>query len=430
MVENALLLHNTHWEKKKYDIPIKRHLLGKLYKRRHLKQIEVITGIRRCGKSSLLKQYINQLSVEKDPLTILFVNFDDPNFSFINQHPEKIHDIIQSAEKLTQRPVEYLFLDEIQSLTGWEKYIKSVYDAGKFKKICITGSNSELLSGDYAQLLSGRYLLNQMYPLSLDEVLGWYGYHHHLDLLQNKAHVLHLMEMVLKTGTFPEVIKEEDPVIRHAILTSYYDSILIKDCVIRSNIREAASIKELSWFLFNNISAPFTYNSLSRSTGINDVSIKVYLHVMQEAFLLNQVQQFSFKLKEQIKSKRKIYTIDNGLIAATSLKFTENKGKMLENFVYAELTKMGFENIFMYNDAKECDFIVKRGNNQDLYAIQVAYSLTPFNREREIGGLKYFRKQADVKRSILVTFDQTEKLEDGMEVVPFYQLRSVLESDD
>ncbi len=424
-MENAILLHNQHWQNKSFNISIKRDLLNKLLKFHSSKEIQIITGLRRSGKSSLLKLYINELIKSENPKSILFINFDDPNFSEIYQKPEKIYLIIEIAEKLTQIQVKYLFLDEIQTVTGWEKYIKSVYDAERFRKICISGSNSKLLLGDYSNLLSGRYIISKMYPLSLQEILNNYNFSDNLTILQNKPQVLNLLENCLKYGTFPEIVLKNNEQIKHEILTNYYDSILIKDCIINKNIRDNKSFKELAFYIFNNLATLYSYNSLSKATGINDISVKEYINAMQEAFLLYEISQFSFKIKKQLRSKRKLYSIDNGLITATSLNFSENKGKLFENFVFSELLKYGYDNIFLYNENKECDFIIKK--DKQLIAIQAAFEINTKNREREINGLLYVQKKLQISKSFIVTLSQSERINNNISIIPIYELSKILE---
>ncbi len=423
-MQNAILLHNQHWQNKSFDIKIKRNLLSKLLKFHNTKEIQIITGLRRSGKSSLLKLYINELIKSENPKSILFINFDDPNFSEIYQKPEKIDTIIETAEKLTQTKIKYLFLDEIQSVTGWEKYIKSVYDAERFKKICITGSNSKLLLGNYSNLLSGRYIISQMYPLSLTEILNHYNFSNKIAILQNKPQVLHITENCIKSGCFPEITLKNNEQIKHEILTNYYDSILIKDCIINKNIRDNKSFKELAFYIFNNIAALYSYNSLSIATEINDISVKEYINAMQEAFLIYEISQFSFKIKKQLKSKRKLYSIDNGFITATSLNFSENKGKLFENFVFSELLKCGYNNVFLYNENKECDFIVKK--DKQLIAIQATYEINTGNREREINGLLYVQKKLKISKLYIVTLSQSEIVNDDISIIPIYELNEIL----
>jgi len=424
-MENALLLHNKHWQKTPFDIPIKRDLLNKLLRYNTAKEIQIISGIRRSGKSSLLKLYINELIKTVNPLSILFVNFDDPNFSEVYQQPKNIYHIIEAAERLTKTKINYLFFDEIQMVEGWEKYVKSVYDADAYKKICITGSNAKLLNSNYSNLLSGRYITHQIYPLSVNEILSHHNFGNSLAVLQNKPEVLNILDHVMKYGSFPEIINKSDPQLKHEIATNYFDSILIKDCIVNKNIRDSKSFKELSFYLFNNISALYSYNSISKAIGLNDISVKEYINTMSDSFLIYEIAQFSYKARQQIKSKRKMYCIDNGLISAVSLNFSENKGKLFENLVFSELIKYGCKDIFFFNGNKECDFLIKKKNK--LIAIQVCYEINTTNKEREMAGLEEVMKTFSIEKSFVITFSQSEKVNKKISIIPMYELSSIFE---
>jgi len=424
-MENALLLHNKHWQKTPFDIPIKRDLLNKLLRYNTAKEIQIISGIRRSGKSSLLKLYINELIKTVNPLSILFVNFDDPNFSEVYQQPKNIYHIIEAAERLTKTKINYLFFDEIQMVEGWEKYVKSVYDADAYKKICITGSNAKLLNSNYSNLLSGRYITHQIYPLSVNEILSHHNFGNSLAVLQNKPEVLNILDHVMKYGSFPEIINKSDPQLKHEIATNYFDSILIKDCIVNKNIRDSKSFKELSFYLFNNISALYSYNSISKAIGLNDISVKEYINTMSDSFLIYEIAQFSYKARQQIKSKRKMYCIDNGLISAVSLNFSENKGKLFENLVFSELIKYGCKDIFFFNGNKECDFLIKKKNK--LIAIQVCYEINTTNKEREMAGLEEVMKTFSIEKSFVITFSQSEKVNKKISIIPIYELSSIFE---
>lgn len=418
-MRDALILHNPHWQNKEYDIPIERGILDKLVRYRNTKEIFVVKGIRRSGKSSLLKLYINRLMKDVNPLSILFINFDDPVFSGIYTHPEKIHEIIIRAEQITETTVKYLFLDEIQPVLTWEKYIKSVYDSNRFKKIVITGSNSKLLSGDYSGLLSGRYLSFQLYPLSLQEILRYYGISNRLSLESNKSKVLNTIEELLQYGSFPEVFLQSQPEIKRDLLTHYYDSILIKDCVINQKIRDVISFKQLAFYLLNNTGNLFSYNSLAKALGMTDLSVKEYISAMKEAFLLYELPQFSFKAKQVLKSKRKIYTIDNGFINAVAPGYVRNTGQKFENWVFDELTKRGLEPAGYYLDKRECDFIIK--NHDVNMAIQVSYELTPENTAREIKSLLEVKQKFGIKELYILTFNQHVDIHAEIKVMPVYE---------
>ena len=282
------------------------------------------------------------------------------------------------------------------------------------------------MQSNYSNLLSGRYIAHKMYPLSLSEILNYNNLTDKLTILQNKAKVLNLIEDCLKHGTFPEIVLKKEDLIKHERLTYYYDSILIKDCILNKNIRDNKSFKELAFYIFNNLSSLYSYSSLSKATGINDISVKEYIGAMQDAFMIYEISQFSYKIKKQLKSKRKLYTIDNGLITAISLNFSENKGKLFENFVFSELLKNGYNNIFLYNDNKECDFIVKKG--KELIAIQVAFEINAANRDREINGLLYVQKKIKLSKLIIVTLAQSELIDNNISIIPIYELNGMLEN--
>lgn len=156
-MENVIIAQNKHW-KSPYKGLYERDIFYDLVKKLELKHIQVLQGIRRSGKSTLFKLLINHLSQTINPQEILYINLDDPFFIPYSDEPTKLYEVIQIAKKLTQKKITYIFLDEIQAINGWEKYVKSVYDSQEFQKIFIIGSNSSLLNGELATLLTGRYI--------------------------------------------------------------------------------------------------------------------------------------------------------------------------------------------------------------------------------------------------------------------------------
>jgi predicted AAA+ superfamily ATPase len=165
---------------------------------------------------------------------------------------------------------------------------------------------------------------------------------------------------------------------------------------------------------------------LSKALNVNDITIKEYINAMKEAFLLYEIPQFSYKLKKQIKSRRKLYAIDTGLMNSVSINFSENKGKLFENMVFAELKKAGISEIYLLNDSKECDFII-RHNNKTM-AIQATFELNTANKEREIGGIMYAKNKYNPDKSIIVTFLQSDLIIENIPVVPIYELREIISS--
>ncbi|MBP7497189.1 MAG: ATP-binding protein [Bacteroidales bacterium] len=417
-MEKVLLIQNKHWSDGAYKNLYNRQIVDSILNKSELKEIQILLGVRRSGKSTIFKLLINHLIEQVNPKEILNINIDDPVYFEVWNKPQELYKIIERAEKLTGVKIKYLFLDEIQNVSNSEKFIKSVYDSELFKKIYITGSNSVLLQGNYAKLLTGRYIIDFVYPLSFKELLKVNKISEKLKLYNNKSKVLVLLDDMIDYGSFPEIIKIKSRELRRELLISYFEAIVMKDCIFNHKIREARMLKELAFYLVSNISSVFSYLSLSKATFQNENSLKSYVNILTDSFLLYESTNFSYSLKQNSKPKRKIYCIDNGMPAQLAYKFTDNKGRLFENLVYTELIKKGLEEIYFYNENKECDFIIKKG--KDLIAIQVAYELNEQNRAREIKSLEYSMDKLKINKAYIITYNIKEELNDRIEVVPFW----------
>lgn len=411
-MKNIILTQNKHWKTPYIDL-YERDIFSELVNKLELKHIQVLQGIRRSGKSTIFKLLINYLSKEVDPQEILYINFDDPFFIPYANDATKLYEVIQTAQKLTQKKITYLFLDEIQAIDGWQRYVKSVYDSEEFKKIFITGSNSSLLNGDLATLLTGRYITQKVYPLSLKEILKINNITSYMELSSSIPKVLNIVDNMLQYGSFVEIYDNKEE-FRRDILSSYYDTILLKDCVSNNAIRDVKGFKELSFFVISNITSLFSYSSLAKAVNINDKSAKEYISYLENSYLADELKHFSYSLKEQNNSKKKIYCNDNGFVSL-SYSFSSNSGKLLENLIYTELVKHSYE-VYFYNKNFECDFIAKKDNK--IIAIQVCYELNELNTKREVGGL--LKLPFDVDEKYIITYNQSKKIDDIL-VIPFYE---------
>jgi predicted AAA+ superfamily ATPase len=234
-----------------------------------------------------------------------------------------------------------------------------------------------------------------------------------MQIVEQLPKVLSLVDSMIKYGSFVEIYESEVE-FKREILSSYYDTILLKDCVANNAIRDVKSFKELSFYLLSNVTSLYSYNSLARAIDINDKSVKEYLSYLENSYLVDELKHYAYSLKEQNHSKKKIYVNDNGFLSL-SYNFSENHGKMLENLVYTELIKSGYE-VYFYNKNFECDFIaLKKGKR---IAIQVCYELHEQNRKREVGGLVKLPFEVDGK--YIITYNQSEIL-DEIEVVRFWE---------
>lgn len=412
-MNNIIIYQNRHWEsnyKNLYD----RDIFQKLIKNLNSKHIQVLHGIRRSGKSSLFKLMINHLSENIDPQEILYINLDDPFFTKYSNDPTSFYEIIQAAKKFTQKEIKYLFLDEVQAIYGWEKYIKSVYDSNVFKKIFITGSNSTLLSGEFAMLLTGRYISTKVHPLSFKEILQINGIKNYLELNKQLPKVLKLIDDMMLYGSFVEVYQIQDD-LKREVLSSYYETILLKDCIANNQIRDIKGFKELSFYSISNITSLYSYSSLSKALTLNDKSIKEYIQALEDCYLFSELKLFSYSLKEQMNNKKKLYLCDNGFMNL-GYNFSSNYGKLLENLVFSELQKIGYE-IYFYNKERECDFIVRKDNKT--IVIQVCYELNDQNINREINGIK--KLPFNVDERYIITYNQNLPSFENIKIVSFWE---------
>ncbi|MCE5331434.1 MAG: ATP-binding protein [Bacteroidales bacterium] len=409
---------NRHWSGDRYASLYKRDVLESLLAKKDLPHIQVLTGIRRSGKSTLFELLINDLMDSGiDPRSILRLNMDEPVFTFLWNDPSGLYPLIEKAEALTGVKTAYLFLDEIQQVKDWELFAKSAYDTQGFRKLYITGSNSDLLERQFATLLSGRYFANVVRPFSFRELLRMQGLTDKLSILTHKMEALRLTDRYLQWGGFPEIVLHElSDDVKTELLQNYYDSIVLKDCIAYNRVRDADLFYRLLHYLLTNAGTPFKYATIAKALNSNENSVRNYLAYAAGSYVLADVLNFSFSLKSNARPEHKAYCIDNGLMNAVRFQFLDQKGKLLENAVYNALIDKGYSDISFVRKARECDFVVRKDNA--FHAFQVCYELTDINRDREIAGFNVPDIQNIATRT-LITYNQQGETE-GVRIVPFF----------
>ncbi|OAV75821.1 hypothetical protein Barb7_00531 [Bacteroidales bacterium Barb7] len=417
-MEKIIIQQNPHWGGQEYSALVQRNLLDSLLRKLPTRHIQVLMGIRRCGKSSIFQLIINELMKTINPKSILFLNMDDPMFYTAWDNPAVLYSIVETAEKITGEKVQYLFLDEIQTVKGWEHFVKSTYDSKVFKKIFVTGSNSSLLETEYSTLLSGRYFADKVYPYSLEELFTNNGLTDYLTLIRERATALRIIDECLEWGCFPEIKSMEDKQNRSELLKNYFESIVLKDCVERHHISDIATFKKMLLYLMSNVGTIFSYNSLGKAIDSNENTVKKYLNILADCYILSDVTNFSLSLKATKRNVHKIYSVDNGITNAVSYRFFDNKGALFENFVFNELQKQNHEEITFATSSGECDFVIKDGF--DYQAVQVCYELTPENSGREFAGFTNIEKDIKLCRKTIITYNQEQQAGD-IEVVPVWK---------
>jgi len=416
MVVDILKEWNPWWEKKElvqelegiYRPPYK-ELIDSV----KIREITIITGVRRSGKSTLMYQMIDNLLKEVSQEQILFVNLEDKKLTKIN-----LDEMYNSyRENLNPNKKAYIFLDEIHRKKGWESWIRKKYDLMINDKFIISGSCSYLLRKEYSTLLTGRNLTFEVYPLSFEEYLLF----NKIEIKKERAKVIldrtkykianHLKKFI-NLGGFPEVFfKSEEFKIK--ILEQYFDDILYKDIIDRYNLNSQKA-KDLALYLITNFTGLISLRNLRNSIGISYDTIKDYISYYKEAFLFFSLDHFSYSFKEQKISASKIYCIDNGLRNAVSFKFSKDEGKLAENLVFVELKRRN-KDVYYWNDV---DFVVKNKNNS-LTAINVSY--TDNIDERETKGLLKFKKEFNQAKELMIITKDLEKKERNIIFIPLWK---------
>lgn len=362
--------------------------------------IKLITGPRRAGKSVfaflMLKNH-----------NFAYLNFDD------KQLLEKWDDeLVEKTLEEVYPSYEYLMLDEVQNLPGWDLWVSKLYRNGK--NIVITGSNANMLSSEMATVLTGRYLQIEMLPFSLAEVLAT----NKIDIAsiekEQQTHANLLVDDYLRNGGFPESVLARG--ITKNYLSTLFDSILLKDVAQRHNIRKTTDLYSLATYLLSNFCNPFSANDLAEELNIASVTTtKKYCDYLNEPYLFFFLPRFNNKLKLMAKADRKAYIVDNGFVQSSAFNLSDNLGRLLENQVFVELLRKGYvpgQTLFYYRSRnnREVDFVTRKGPKVERL-IQVSYSLdSAKTRKREISALVECGDELKCDDLSIVTFSEKETL--------------------
>ncbi|MCG2717908.1 MAG: ATP-binding protein [Nanoarchaeota archaeon] len=379
-------------ESENQDIGLQRNLIKNLDMK--CPHVLIISGIRRCGKSTLLKQIM-----KKYPKYYYF-NFEDQRaLDFEVSDFEKLDEVFHELYGKSN----YYFFDEIQNVTGWERFVRKMQDLGK--KFIITGSNASLLSRELGTKLTGRHLTNELFPFSYCEMLRLIGKKPSLDSFKE----------YFEKGGFPEHLKYDNP----QILQQVFNDIIFRDIVVRFNLKNSKLLKDLVVYLLTNVSKEFSYNKLKKLFNFGSVNTVIsYVSYFEESYMLFTVPKFSYSYKKQLVNPKKVYVIDVGFVKANSASFSEDKGRILENMAFLYLRR-NHKDIYYFKENNECDFLVKE-KGKITQAIQVCYELNEENKNREINGIKEAMKKFNLKKGKIITLNQEDKFE-SMEIVPIWK---------
>lgn len=357
----------------------------------------IITGIRRCGKSTLLLQLLKEKYQDA-----FFLNFEDTRLAGMDSS-----DFGRLSNEISQRGTKVLFFDEIQSIEGWEIFIHQLLREDY--QVFITGSNASLLSRELGTHLTGRHLSIELFPFSFTEFCQF---------KQLKKDEQAFNEYLI-TGGMPDYLHTG----LGQYLNSLLDDILVRDIAIRHNIKDINSLRQLCVFLLSNIGNPISANKLTGMFGVKSSSTLLdYFSFLQDAYLLEFIPLFDYSLKKQIRNPKKVYAIDTGIYRQNSILFSENTGHALENAVYLNL-RLKVKEIYYFQQKSECDFVTIRQGKAD-QLIQVCSELNEMNLQRETEGLFSAMEFFDKKEGTIITLNQSDSFTQNdktIRVVPAYK---------
>lgn len=375
---------------------IDRSIFSKIRHLMEAPQIVILSGLRRCGKSTLLGQ-IRRAASQQD----YYINFDDDRLiNFELADFQVLYELF--AELYGEQKIFYF--DEIQNIVGWERFVRRLHDQGN--KIYVTGSNATMLSAELGTRLTGRYVEINLYPYSFAEFLD---YQNLSELKKNnltsvqKGILKSAFNEFMRWGGLPEYLALKNPEYLHSL----YEGILYRDIIVRHKISNTRAAKELVFWLASHISKECSYNALKKILGLSSATtVSDYCSYLQDSFLCYFINRFDYSLKKQLQYVKKIYFIDQALAVNVGFRFSKDEGRILENIVFLELKRRGYETYF-HQGIKQCDFVVRQGA-AIIAAIQVCVEMSDKEtRDRELGGLIEAMETYSIETGLIITEDSS-----------------------
>jgi uncharacterized protein len=399
----AEVVQEQYRELQKLSTGTKRERLQDIADVLKLPHIVAITGMRRCGKSTLMLQALRLAFSEP----VYYLDFEDERLiNFTIEDFNLLYEIF--IELFGTRKV--FFFDEIQVVEQWETYIRRMYKS--HHKFIISGSSAELLSSELSTKLTGRHTTIELLPFSFREYLAFTE--NNVDIIKprltlERGLLKKTFNEYLEWGGIPEYVQYKNPV----ILKNIYENILYKDVIIRYEIKDVKALRELSLWLLSNPGSLISYSKLKNSLQLGSVNtVKNYIHFLENAYLIFTVDKYSYSVGNQTVSQKKSYAIDTGLMEIIGFQFSKNMGKYLENVVYLQLRRNN-HTIYYYKTKNnlEVDFCLREGR-KIVSLIQVTEHLqNKDTREREIRALTTAMDELDLKQGLIITLDKTETIE-------------------
>lgn len=407
MTENEIFSNLQTWNFWRNDLDIgiiRPDYVKKIIRYSRANNVTIVTGVRRSGKSYLLRQTAKNLIDQGVPrINILIINFEDPRLGEMDAGIlDRLFKIYQ--KNLAPKGQIFVFLDEIHRVPQWERWVRMMHEQEKAKLI-VSGSNSHLLSREWGTVLTGRHLDVYVYPLSFKEFLNFRSF--------SKTRIVPsgFFNEYCQFGGFPAVVLNND---KEPILLTYFNDILSEDIIKRFSLRQEQKLRNLAKFYAGNPAGLMTFTSLKKFLEISETTAERFSRYFEEAYLFSFLPRFSAKIKEQERSPRKVYAVDLGFTATIGFQNSPNFGAILENLVYLELKRqtanLGKE-LFYWKDQtqKEVDFLIwNKGKIESL--IQTCWDpKRPETEKREVGALIKAMEEFSISESLILTDDFAEE---------------------
>jgi hypothetical protein len=363
--------------------------------------IKLITGPRRVGKS-----------------TQALLMLRNKNFAYLNFDSQQLLDawnanLVMRLLEDVYPGYEYLLLDEVQNLDAWDLWVSELFRMGK--NLVITGSNAKMLSSEMATVLTGKYLQVEMLPFSLEEFFDWNQLNIHELKPEQETDASVLTDDYMRNGGYPEVVASRQ--LTRSYLDTLFDSIVWKDVAKRHNVRNITDLNDLAMYLVSNFCNPISANELTDELGFASVTTtKKFMDYLHEPYLFYYLPRYNNKLKLMKKAPRKVYVVDNGFVAAKAFSLSDNLGRLLENQVFIELIRRGFDTdktMFYYHSRndKEVDFVLRKGAHIERL-VQVCYDISsPKTEKREVDAIIESAEELRCNNLTIVTNNDERTIE-------------------
>jgi uncharacterized protein len=399
--------YNRFWATGAVEAGIPREVLARCARELNQKEILLLKGVRRSGKSTLMAQMIRiLLEKDKNPNQLLRVNLEEPLFAaeYSVELLEQIYRVYR--EKVCPSGKCTLFLDEIQNIPEWERWVRGRSETENLK-IIITGSSSRLLSREVGAKLTGRHVSFEIFPLSFPEFLRFKGVTvgSKADYFEQKPVIRNLFAEYRQYGGFPEVVLRKEPEDKELLLKQYFEDILHRDVVSRKEIRDTLTLQNLATYLMTNIGRLTSNTNLKRNFAVSQDKVENYTSALLESFLIYRLPKFETSLKKSLRARFKPYAIDTGLRNRVAFTFSEDSGWLAENIVLNHLRRH-HEQIYYGGNGGEIDFIVKEGMRivQSIQVWQADAGVTVIP-ARELAAFESPSRSATPGECILITND-------------------------